>query len=361
MRQGESNPLQRELARVQQAGTHPDSDLLTAFAEGSLLEREREEVFAHLARCAECRELLNVASGAADNPVAESKPFLITRPTRTTLRRWIPSASIAAGIVLVSTVGLLYRQRMEVKEPTAAGNTARSSAANHSLTPISAEPEAASTPDGQLTAKKLKGAQPAPGTGPRASSGGTPAGELKQAAARDNRSQTETAGAQAAREDLDVQQQAQVQHQAQSQVQAEVHTQAQSLPAPAFAPTAPNRALSKSGPAAALLTRPRWRIDRNGMPERSMSAGVWQKIVPDETAKIKVVSILNEDVWMGGESTRLYHSTDNGNTWKAIVLPAKGAPSHVIVHIRFKTRQVGTVEADDGTSWTTTDGGASWN
>ena len=48
MKQAEPNPLQRELARSQQGGLHPDADLLAAFAEGSLLEREREEMFAHL-------------------------------------------------------------------------------------------------------------------------------------------------------------------------------------------------------------------------------------------------------------------------------------------------------------------------
>ncbi len=41
---------------------HPDSDLLTAFAENSLPERERTPVLAHLARCGNCREIVALAA-----------------------------------------------------------------------------------------------------------------------------------------------------------------------------------------------------------------------------------------------------------------------------------------------------------
>jgi hypothetical protein len=38
----------------------------------------------------------------------------------------------------------------------------------------------------------------------------------------------------------------------------------------------------------------------------------------------------------------------------------KNGLEHEIVHIRFETQASGVVEASDGTSWTTTDGGLSW-
>jgi len=56
----------------------------------------------------------------------------------------------------------------------------------------------------------------------------------------------------------------------------------------------------------------------------------------------------------------LYHSSDSGNTWNIVPLPVKNGDEPVIVHIRFQTPQAGTVEAADGTSWTTADGGATW-
>ena len=40
VKQFEPNALQSELARSQVSGVHPDADLLTAFAEGTLLARE---------------------------------------------------------------------------------------------------------------------------------------------------------------------------------------------------------------------------------------------------------------------------------------------------------------------------------
>jgi photosystem II stability/assembly factor-like uncharacterized protein len=74
-----------------------------------------------------------------------------------------------------------------------------------------------------------------------------------------------------------------------------------------------------------------------------------------------VVSVFNGDVWIGGENTRLYHSVDNGSTWVLVTLPQKDGREHVIAHIRFQTSQAGTVEAEDGVTWTTDDGGISWN
>lgn len=44
---------------------HPDADLLAAFAEKRLLGHEREELLAHLAECADCREVVALASRAA--------------------------------------------------------------------------------------------------------------------------------------------------------------------------------------------------------------------------------------------------------------------------------------------------------
>ena len=39
------------------SGSHPDANLLAAFVEKSLTERERLQVLEHLAACADCREV----------------------------------------------------------------------------------------------------------------------------------------------------------------------------------------------------------------------------------------------------------------------------------------------------------------
>jgi photosystem II stability/assembly factor-like uncharacterized protein len=95
-----------------------------------------------------------------------------------------------------------------------------------------------------------------------------------------------------------------------------------------------------------------------GQAQRSYGFGTWQAVLPDE--KMRVVTVFGNDVWIGGEHQRLYHSSDNGTTWNSITLPAKDTGEHAITHVRFQTAQDGTVEAEDGSSWTTADGGKTW-
>jgi hypothetical protein len=49
-----------------QPGTHPDAEILTAFAEQLVPETEREEILAHMAECSRCREVVFLAQQAID-------------------------------------------------------------------------------------------------------------------------------------------------------------------------------------------------------------------------------------------------------------------------------------------------------
>jgi hypothetical protein len=272
----ESNPLRRELARSLVAGSHPDSDVLTAFAEGRLLQREREEVFAHLASCADCRELLSVASEAQEKPVTELKPYLAPRPVPAPLRTWLPWVGLAAGILVVCSIGLFHKQRSDTKDhATVASENA-----------VGSRPAAAHQP-----------------------------GALAQSSP---------------------------QHGAEAQSSS------------AFVAAGPEE--TTAGGAA----RPHWRINDAGQVEGSFGDGLWKAVLPGEKSKMRVVSVFDGDVWVGGENSRLYHSTDSGATWKLVTLPEKDGSEHVVIHIRFHSPRSGTVESADGTTWTTSDGGTSW-
>jgi photosystem II stability/assembly factor-like uncharacterized protein len=107
-------------------------------------------------------------------------------------------------------------------------------------------------------------------------------------------------------------------------------------------------------------TRAHWRINDQGQVQRSMNGGEWQPALVDEKAKMRVVSVLNGEVWVGGENMRLYRSVDNGGSWNPVTLPEKDSGSRVITQIHFQTGQAVTVEAEDGTSWSTSDGGKTW-
>jgi hypothetical protein len=107
--------VQARLQRASRASVeiHPDADLLTAFAEQSLGESERERVIEHLARCGDCRDVVALALPASEVvtvsfPAARSAwstPAWLSWPAL----RW---GVVAAGLVLVTSVGLLqYKQR----------------------------------------------------------------------------------------------------------------------------------------------------------------------------------------------------------------------------------------------------------
>jgi hypothetical protein len=98
------------------AELHPDADLLTAFAEQSLTGAEREQVVEHLAQCGDCREVISLALP----PQVESQPLAgrsVNWFRGTLLRgsalRW---AAVAAGLVLIASIGTLQFRRQQGSE-----------------------------------------------------------------------------------------------------------------------------------------------------------------------------------------------------------------------------------------------------
>ena len=93
-----------------QSGTHPDTEILTAFAEHLLGNAEREEILAHMATCGRCREVVFLAQRAMD---AEERAQVSAERTgakkasrgwfRGWRWAWIPVAALA-GFVGVAVV-----------------------------------------------------------------------------------------------------------------------------------------------------------------------------------------------------------------------------------------------------------------
>jgi hypothetical protein len=107
-------------------GSHPDADVLTAFAEQSLAGDERANVMEHLARCGDCRDVLALALPATE---------IVTLPASASTARigWLswPAlrwGALAAGILAVTTVGVVeYSHRNS--QTTLATNRVRESLA----------------------------------------------------------------------------------------------------------------------------------------------------------------------------------------------------------------------------------------
>ncbi len=118
LRQEKPNSLQRALVSAD-AGPHPDANVLTAFAEDALLPRERESVLAHVACCAECREVLSL-SGSAAGPYAVASPAAHRK--RTGWRIAVPLLAAAAMIAVVSTLVLRHVVNNPQQNATVAKN-----------------------------------------------------------------------------------------------------------------------------------------------------------------------------------------------------------------------------------------------
>ncbi len=107
--------VRQRLRVASKAGVHPDPDLLTAFAEKSLKDRERAQVLQHLAECSDCRNVVSLA-------VSQSEPVLSTSPARLPWLTWPVlrwGALAACVVVVVGAVTLRYDLRSVMAPPLA--------------------------------------------------------------------------------------------------------------------------------------------------------------------------------------------------------------------------------------------------
>jgi len=83
-------------------GDHPDADMLTAFAERSLVEAERGPVLEHLVRCGECRDIVALALPAIE---ATEAPVSLERSKwlRWPALRW---GFAVAGLTIIASLGI---------------------------------------------------------------------------------------------------------------------------------------------------------------------------------------------------------------------------------------------------------------
>jgi Photosynthesis system II assembly factor YCF48/Putative zinc-finger len=99
--------VRQRLQVTAKPGVHPRADLLTAFAEKALTERERSRVIEHLSRCEDCREVVFLAAPQdALAPVA-GKPSQREAWLGWSALRW---GTALACVVVVGTAVTLFRE-----------------------------------------------------------------------------------------------------------------------------------------------------------------------------------------------------------------------------------------------------------
>jgi hypothetical protein len=396
MNQEIPKPLRNALARQAVGDAHPSPDVLTSFVERTLAPGESEVVTHHLAQCTECREIVFLASNAAEDEVRDGRELVAaavvgraaatpvyaatSRPDaaraeasrhRWTIRtRW--AVLSAAAVVLVSA-GLVVQywraaSGYQTAPLTVASNrpaSANPEARQNAATPSSQEP-AAKTPVAEMFTKAAPRSTPAvrakkvpeATTTARNASDAFPSAPAAQPAARATTSQA-TAGAAVGGLSSALVPEVRPQSSYVESESAQKSETAQSLQLQQRAPVLFGKSGTEMRSVSAV--RPQWRISPNGHLERSMAANQWTRVLDDQPVIFHAVAVMGSDVWAGGNGGALFHSSDGGEHWsKASLAANSNVETGAIVSIRFDDPQHGIVASDSGTRWATTDGGVTW-
>jgi len=404
--------VQRGLRETAKPAVHPDPDLLTAFAEKSLNDRERSHVLQHLAECADCRDVVSLAmpENVTEPLPSRERSSWLTWP----MLRW---GALAACVVVVGAAVTLHYDGWQAERPVAGKSDAAPTGVLENNAPKQPGPELAAkigppspvVPERDLagaagnfarqTQKKSLNSAVVPGgiafsTGSaRDASANQPAApapapaakpaepeqlaktrndELDYAARVTNQAVTVEGGAVSPME----------QKAASSELKAkdesnknELHKEAQAAGAVAGAMqdrkagslSAVTQTVEVTSSAAAKRARvkansPRWTISPEGNVQRSFDSGKnWQTIPVASGVVFRVLSANDSDIWAGGAAGALYHSYDGGGHWIQIKAAADGKfLTSDIIRLEFSDASHGSLTTSDHEIWITADAGETW-
>lgn len=286
---------------AQAAGPHPDSEMLAAYAENTLLRQDREGLLTHLAACSDCRDALYLAMPEADTQRVFS-------PSSKSPRLAIRWATLAASVVIIGGVLLTDRGVFNQHAPNA-------------------QPSAASTQKiAELKAPSI-GGQVAEPQAPAIQAAAKVRAPLKHMTAKPQASM-------------------------QFDQSGEVH-----FTSPPSASGANVAVDARSISADQAISRVDWTISASGDVQRSLDSGKTWQAVPVAGSPVRAISSIGNDVWVGGNAGALYHSSDSGQSW------AKVEPFSAddIIRINFSDPQNGLLSTAHGQVWSTSDSGRSWH
>lgn len=417
------------------AGNHPDADQMTAFVERSLGAREREQVLEHLARCAECREVVAVSL-----PPEEAARLVQPAPGFRWLEwqtlRWAAVAATATFVIAVTLVFQTYREEPQTAsretaqnqpaavtapapaeakqaEPTRADEiqprqeaAATKEKASSSSAVVAVRDQDKETTNGPSKLDSVTRAKTAQKSGEMAGvsggrmddskklgsvgkveAGGTEAVSVSAAAPVVTAAEAKPGPSAPAAQQQQVAGLAQQAPPSPPATMDEAHGQpvaaVESRMAAGRTETvevtaqnetvtvekdsakrarnaAPAREYDADGRLSKAAATMRWIITSEGRVQRSVDNDqTWKSVALDKHIRFRAVSATGSEVWAGGEGGALYHSSDSGNHWTRVPLPAEIA-SATIVRLEFTDAEHGTLAISSGESWATSDGGETW-
>jgi Photosynthesis system II assembly factor YCF48 len=380
--QGVPKVVVRRLKESAAIESHPEPNLLGAFAEQSLPQAERTHVVEHLANCAACREVVAWAQ-------PESEAAGSIAPVHSWVSWPVLRWGFAVGILVLTSVGVWqYRQRQKkdllVSTAPPQAEVADSSMQSSSVPSVSSSgtPQSPAAQNGNqgignqdrvhVGKRPLASAEDAsyaqkPAISakalaePPAPAGGELRSGMDAAVTARNQPPDQFTQGQAG----------------QTQYQTYTNTDVVKAKAPVTEPASgsPQAAVARpaiplqTSPALMLRASPRWTVSVAGGLQRSFDAGkTWEDVTVnarDEQAQFKLVfravAAVGPEVWAGGSGAVLYHSVDSGNRWQQVhPLADGGTPAGDITRVEFTDPQNGKFATSAGELWTTSDDGQTW-
>jgi hypothetical protein len=400
--------------------THLEANLLTAFAEQTLLSTERDRVLEHLAHCSDCRDVLALALPAAeivthpvaaatkagwaistvgvtktkkDGPASDNAVWLdrIWQKLSWPNLRW---AALAAGIAMVAVLAVNPGKLLQSPHATTVGPSAASASR-------AAGAEIASStiqsPPIQLSPVQSSQVRSSPGTSSRT---GEKSISAKPAEAQP-KSQVQLS------DSLKTRQKAEQlpMHQAQSEMMLAKNqdntattddksliAQNEAPPIEKAKPALPEAATQGAGDNAQLAAAstgtvqpgnmasamkldsaaPRiasqpnvmWTIAA-GVLQRSLDSGQnWQSSL-HANHPLLCYAPRGEEIWVGGEAGTLFHSSNNGLTWVQVqpsIVQSQRAQrlTSDISYIDLRSALEIILVTKNNTTWRSVDGGKTW-
>ncbi|MDT8066877.1 MAG: hypothetical protein ROO76_01790 [Terriglobia bacterium] len=367
-----------QMARTPAPPSHPDADLLTAFAENALSGKARQHIVDHLSVCAECRDIVFLAQPAS----VETQIVLAPKPRRFTRMAWVSAAAVV--VIVGSAVLIQHKQVTKIETPATATAPARpetSLAENpsqgesappaiaedreHTFAGKSKEVAKIKTPASAPIIPKPEIADEARVTSPSAASASLPSaagGVVGGVVGQQN-----VNGPQQQNALNRIPQQA---NPANDKLPVANEKATQAPPVAAMAAKKPQAQRNEfhglatgyvagAAPIQSAIqasVRAHWRISKAGTLEHSYTADDWTPVLTETGAKFYVVAVLANTVWAGGERGALYVSNDGGTNWTPITIDT----TDTITSIHFSDELHGIIRTKDGPSWKTSDGGKTW-
>jgi hypothetical protein len=406
------------------APSHPEADLLTAFAEQALLAREREGILQHLALCADCRDVIALAAPADAFVPTPAEVEIVSTPVLETPEKSRPGwfawpglgwqnlrwAALAGGLavaILVAGPGVqhLFKPNQPassvatfssptVQRPGADSLVESKSVNGKSISEKAAEPNAAPSappaytvlnksnldlvPSPQSTRQKESDQarldQPTVSNGlkKKSLSGnlalqlGTSAGKTGTLIGGAPRNEASTDNTLMARADAPAIEKAKPPLKDsdtayEAQKTSAMTAQTESTSLASSA-LAPSGMVALRAAAPAVIPAPHahWKIDA-GVLQRSLDTRKsWQTAVQSNHALLCYSNRGNE-VWAGGKAGTLLHSADSGTTWTAVAPSFEGLSlSSDVIHVDVRALNEVVLVTDNHETWNSPDGGKTW-